>query len=141
MNEPVAAPARVDKLRVLLCHEVPLVRSGLRAIVNAENDMTVVGEAGNAEEAVPLLDQMKPEVIVSDLTIDGGGGLDTIRRIKNEAPWIRLLILAHDHHVALGVNNGPQAAPHQRHLVAQHHAQLVHLGGGRHRFVHPITPR
>src|SRR3972149_3944801 len=96
MNEPIAAPARVDKLRVMLCHEVPLVRSGLRAIVNAENDMTVVGEAGNAEEAVPLLDQMKPEVIVSDLTIDGGGGLDTIRRIKNEAPWIRLLILAHE---------------------------------------------
>src|SRR3972149_3680470 len=73
MNEPIAAPARVDKLRVMLCHEVPLVRSGLRAIVNAENDMTVVGEAGNAEEAGPLLDQMKPEGIVSDLPIYGGG--------------------------------------------------------------------
>src|SRR3970040_2826524 len=95
MNESVAAPARVDKLRVILCHEVPLVRSGLRAIVNAENDMTVVGEAWNVEEAVPLLDQLKPDVIVSELSIDGGGGLDTIRRIKNEAPWIRLLILAH----------------------------------------------
>src|SRR3990170_2612655 len=95
MNEAVAAPARLDKLRVMLCHEVPLVRSGLRAIVTAENDMTVVGEAWNAEEALPLLDQLRPEVIVTDLCIDGGSGLDTIRRIKNEAPWIRLLILAH----------------------------------------------
>jgi len=95
MNETVATPAKVDKLRVMLCHEVPLVRSGLRAIVNAESDMVVVGEAWNAEEALPLLDQLKPEVIVSDLIIDGGGGLDTIRRMKNEAPWVRLLIVAH----------------------------------------------
>src|SRR3990172_9004825 len=95
MNEAVAAPARVDKLRVMLCHEVPLVRSGLRAIVTAENDMTVVGEAWNAEEALPLLDQLRPEVIVTDLCIAGGSGLATIRRIKNQAPSIRLLILAH----------------------------------------------
>src|SRR3990170_4999304 len=94
MNKPAAAPAKVDKLRVILCHEVPLVRSGLRAIVNAESDMAVVGEAWNAEEAVPLLDQLRPEVIVSDLCLDNGG-LDTIRRIKNEAPWVRLLIVAH----------------------------------------------
>jgi len=94
MNEPAATPTRVETLRVMLCHEVPLVRSGLRAIVNAESDMAVVGEAGNAEEAVPLLDQLRPEVIVSDLCLDNGG-LDTIRRIKNEAPWVRLLIVAH----------------------------------------------
>src|SRR3989304_2918798 len=97
MNKPAAAaPARVAKLRVILCHEVPRGRSGLRAIVNAESDMTVVGEAWKAEETVPLLDQLRPAVIVSDLCIDGGGGLDTIRRIKNEAPWVRLLILAHE---------------------------------------------
>src|SRR3972149_11169021 len=96
MNKAVAAPVTVDKLRVMLCHEVPLVRSGLRAIVNGENDMAVVGEAWNAEEAVPVLDQLRPGVIVSDLCIDGGAGLDTIRRIKNEAPWVRLLILARE---------------------------------------------
>jgi len=94
MNELAATPTRVETLRVMLCHDVPLVRSGLRAIVNAESDMAVVGEAGNAEEAVPLLDQLRPEVIVSDLCLDNGG-LDTIRRIKNEAPWVRLLIVAH----------------------------------------------
>src|SRR3990172_2986709 len=66
MNETVATPAKV-----------------------------VVGEASNATEALPLLDQLRPEVIVSDLCIDGGGGLDTIRRMKNEAPWVRLLIVAH----------------------------------------------
>jgi two-component system response regulator NreC len=94
MNESLETPTKVESLRVMLCHEVPLVRSGLRAIVNAESDMAVVGEAWNAEEAVPLLDQLRPEVMVSDLSLDSGG-LDTIRRIKNEAPWVRLLIVAH----------------------------------------------
>ena len=95
MNDTATAPEQTEKLRVMLCHEVPLVRSGLRAVISAESDMTVVGEAWNATEALPLLDQLKPEVIVSDLCIDGGGGLDTIRRLKMEAPGVRLLIVAH----------------------------------------------
>ena len=95
MNDIATAPEQNEKLRVMLCHEVPLVRSGLRAVISAESDMTVVGEAWNATEALPLLDQLMPEVIVSDLCIDGGGGLDTIRRLKMEAPGVRLLIVAH----------------------------------------------
>jgi two-component system response regulator NreC len=78
----------------MLCHEAPVMRGGLRTIINAEGDMTVVAEANSIDEALPTINEVQPEVIVTDLSIDSGGGLDTMRALKNGAPLVRILVLA-----------------------------------------------
>jgi two-component system response regulator NreC len=70
------------------------MRGGLRSIINAERDMVVVAEADGITEAVDLIDEVRPEVIVTDLCMDGGDGLDAMRTVKNKAPWLRILVLA-----------------------------------------------
>ena len=82
------------RLRVMLCHEAPVMRGGLRTIINAESDMGVVAEADSIDEALLKIDEVQPEVIVTDLSIDGGGSLDTMRAVKNGAPSVRILVLA-----------------------------------------------
>lgn len=81
------------RLRVMLCHEAPVMRGGLRTIINAESDMSVVAEADSIDEALLKIDEVQPEVIVTDLSIDGGGALDTMRAVKNGAPSVRILVL------------------------------------------------
>jgi two-component system response regulator NreC len=82
------------RLRVMLCHDVPVMRGGLRAIIDGEGDMDVVAEAESLADAVHLIDEIRPDVIVTDLTMDSGDGLDALRTVKNEAPWLRVLVLA-----------------------------------------------
>lgn len=82
------------KLRIMLCHEVPVMRGGLRAIIDAEGDMEVVAEVDGLVDAARLVDDIRPEVIVTDLCMDSGDGLDAMRTVKNEAPWLRILVLA-----------------------------------------------
>lgn len=83
------------KLRVMLCHDSPVVLSGLRAIIDAESDMEVVGEADSVDDALHLVEELKPEVIVTDLCINNADGLDAIRTIKSKASWVRILVLAY----------------------------------------------
>ncbi|HEU4760068.1 MAG TPA: response regulator transcription factor [Dehalococcoidia bacterium] len=90
-------PADMDsRLRIMLCHDLPVMCSGLRAIIESAGDMEVVGEAGTLEKATFLLDELRPEVIVTDLCLDGGGGgvLDSIRAVKNADPAVKILVLA-----------------------------------------------
>jgi two-component system response regulator NreC len=70
------------------------MRGGLRTIIDAEGDMTVVAEANSIDEALPTINEVQPEVIVTDLAIDSRGGLDTMRVLKNDAPMVRILVLA-----------------------------------------------
>jgi two-component system response regulator NreC len=81
-------------LRVMLCHGVPVMRGGLQAIIDAEPDMAVVAEADGLADASELIAEVRPEVIVSDIGMDGGHGVDAIRAVKDEAPWLRILVLA-----------------------------------------------
>lgn len=82
------------RLRVMLCHEEPVMRGGLRAIIAGEGDMEVVAEADGLVEAICLIDEIRPEVIVTDLCMDNRDGLDAMRTVKNQAPWLRILVLA-----------------------------------------------
>ena len=65
-----------DAIRVALCDDHAVVRSGLRRILDDEPDITVVGEAGNAEDAVALASAEHPDVFVMDLGLPGTNGID-----------------------------------------------------------------
>ena len=62
-----------DELRVLLVDDHAILRAGLRALLDAETDLRVVGEAGSGEEAIDLLPHVKPDVVVMDISMPGMG--------------------------------------------------------------------
>jgi DNA-binding NarL/FixJ family response regulator len=79
--------------RVLLVDDHALVRNGLRVIVEAEGDLTVVGEAGTGEEAVELAPGLDPDVVLMDISMPGMGGLEATRRLVEVVPNAHVLIL------------------------------------------------
>ncbi|HTZ05810.1 MAG TPA: response regulator transcription factor [Gaiellaceae bacterium] len=81
-------------IRVLIVDDHQLVRSGLRLLLEAEKDMTVDDEAGNAADAVRLARLHKPDVVLLDVVMPGGSGLDAAPEIKEAAPKARILVLS-----------------------------------------------
>lgn len=80
-------------LRVLIADDHPLVRSGMRALFQATDDLEVVGEAATGEEAVTLAATVQPDVIVMDLRMPGLGGIEATRRILQHSPQSRILVV------------------------------------------------
>jgi DNA-binding NarL/FixJ family response regulator len=80
-------------LRVLIADDHPLVRSGMRALLTVEEDLEVVGEAATGEEAVTLAVALQPDVIVMDLRMPGISGIEATRRILQDSPSIRILVV------------------------------------------------
>jgi DNA-binding NarL/FixJ family response regulator len=80
-------------ITVLLVDDHPVVRSGVRGMLEAEDDLTVVGEAGSGEEAVVLARALRPEVILMDLRMPGLDGVGATARILAESRTIKVLVL------------------------------------------------
>ncbi len=81
-------------ISVLLADDHRVLRAGLRALIEDEDDITVVGEAGTGDEAVQLVQQMKPDVVVMDLGMPGIGGLEAIRKIREQNTQVRIVVLS-----------------------------------------------
>lgn len=82
-----------DTIRVLLVDDHTVLRAGLRALLEAEDDIVVVGEAGTGEEGVEAVKRLKPDVVVMDLTMPGMGGLGALRQINALQLKSRVLVL------------------------------------------------
>ena len=86
-----------DRVRVALCDDHAVVRSGLARILADEADLEVVGEAGSAEEAVRLAAAQQPDVFVMDLGLPDANGIEATRRVGEASPATRVLVLTvHD---------------------------------------------
>jgi DNA-binding NarL/FixJ family response regulator len=81
-------------IRVLIVDDHALVRSGLRLLLEAEDDITVEDEGGNADDAVRLARLHKPDVVLLDVVMPGRSGLDATPEILDAAPGARILILS-----------------------------------------------
>jgi len=79
--------------RVFLLDDHEIVRRGLRDLLESEPDITVVGDAGTAAEALERLPQVLPDVAVLDARLPDGSGIDVCRTIRSAHPEIRALIL------------------------------------------------
>lgn len=87
----------MKKLRILLADDHQIVREGLRLLVNSQPDMEVVGEAANGLEVLSLARNLKPDVVVMDLTMPELNGLQATERLKGEYPAIKVVALtAHE---------------------------------------------
>ena len=80
-------------MRVLIVDDHAIIRDGLRAIMEAQPDIEVVGEAIEGGEALKKADELRPDVVIMDLTMPGMGGLEATRQLKLHHPDIRVMAL------------------------------------------------
>ncbi len=79
---------------IILADDHPIVRRGLRALLESESDFSIVGEASDGLETVRLVEQVKPEVLILDLTMPGLCGLEALRILRDRSPGTRVVILS-----------------------------------------------
>ena len=82
-----------NQFRVVLVDDHDVVRAGLRALLDNENDLDVVGEAGTVEEAIRRVGLVNPDIVIMDLRLPDGSGIDACREIKSRWPQTHVLIL------------------------------------------------
>ena len=80
-------------LRIMVVDDHEVVRLGVRALIDRQPGMEVVGEAGTVREAVTQTRHLQPDVVVLDIRLPGGSGLDACRQIKEYRPETRIIIL------------------------------------------------
>ena len=82
------------EITIVLADDHQVVRQGLRAILEGEHNLRVVGEAGNGLKAARLVERLRPDVLVLDLMIPGLSGLEVTRQLRKRSPKTRVVILS-----------------------------------------------
>jgi DNA-binding NarL/FixJ family response regulator len=86
-----------DPRRVLIVDDHPVVRQGIRLMIEAEPDLTICGEAQTEQQARKLVRELKPDALVVDLSLTEGDGFNVVRDVHAHFPGIRILVLSmHD---------------------------------------------
>jgi two-component system NarL family response regulator len=83
----------IKKIKIMLVDDHPVIRTGLSLILNNEPDMVVVAQAGSGDEALALFWKHRPDITMMDLKMDGANGVQTVIKIRSQAPTARLIIL------------------------------------------------
>lgn len=98
-----------DTIRIVLADDHPLVLAGIRLSLGEEGDVEIVGEAGDADQALELCETHRPDVLLLDLSMPGPPSTEVVRRLGESCPATRVLVLtAHDDeaHVRLMIRAG-----------------------------------
>jgi two-component system response regulator NreC len=99
----------MTKKRVLIAEDHALFRAGLRAMLNAEADLEIVGEVQDGKEAVRMAVSLTPDLILMDLNMPGSHGLGAIAEIKKRVPDMRILVITMhktDEYIQEALRNG-----------------------------------
>lgn len=92
-TKPNGKTLTATTIRVVLVDDHPLVRSGIRALIEMQPDLEVVGEAASAEEAVRRIGFDQPDVVLLDLDLPDGSGIEVCNRVRSSSPKTRVVIL------------------------------------------------
>ncbi len=84
----------MNKIRVIIADDHAVVRSGLKQLFSEQEDMAVVGEAGDGREALEKAKTLKPDVIVLDIAMPGVSGLEAVSLIREAVPSCRIVVLS-----------------------------------------------
>lgn len=86
--------ATVHQTSIVLADDHQVVRQGLRALLEAESEFNVVGDAGDGLTAISLVDRLKPDVLLLDLMMPGLNGQEVARRVRKLSPTTRIVVLS-----------------------------------------------
>lgn len=98
-----------EPLRILIADDHPLFRNGMHALLAADPEIEVIGEATTGEEVIAMAASLQPDVILMDLQMPGVGGIEATRRILHTSPHIRILVVTmyeDDHSVFTAIRAG-----------------------------------
>lgn len=112
-------------VRIVLADDHPVVRLGIRNLLEAEPEFEVVGEAADALQVIPQVEALRPDVLVLDLIMPGLNGLEITRRLAHSAPRTRIVVLsmhANEAYVIEALRNGASGYV----LKGSDSSQLVH---------------
>ena len=84
----------MPRTRVLIADDHPLIRSGLRALLARESDFEVVGEAADGYQALELVEQLKPDVAMLDVSMPRLNGIDVAKKISETTPSTKVIIVS-----------------------------------------------
>jgi len=90
LNEFAVPP---QAIRILVVDDHPMMRQGLRSVIEDQPDMVIVGEAGEGSQAIAEFRRLVPDMVLMDLQMDGLDGLDAIRAIRAESPAAVIVVL------------------------------------------------
>src|SRR5512138_3081114 len=130
--------------RIVVADDHAIVRQGVRAVLEASPEFVVVGEASTGLEVVPLVDRLRPDVLLLDLMMPGLNGLDATREVRRQCPSTRVVILsmhATESYVLEALRSGASG-----YLVKAGHASEVveavrAVMAGRHFLSAPLSER
>ena len=98
-----------EKISLLLVDDQPLLREGMRVILELEEDITVIGEAENGQEAIALYGELRPDVVLMDIRMPVMNGIDAIQSICSSDPSAKIIILTtfdNDDYIFDGIRAG-----------------------------------
>lgn len=79
---------------IVLVDDHKIVRQGIKGLLEDEPDLKVIGEAANGTEGIELVENLKPDIIISDLMMDGLNGIDVTREVRKRSPGTKTIIIS-----------------------------------------------
>src|SRR6476659_7455288 len=108
MSPSATGPGKAAPLRILIADDHPVVREGLVTILSLQDDLEVVGQACDGEEACRLYEQLRPDILILDLRMPRKDGLEVVTELMAQRPRPRIIVLT----------NSPKAEDLRRALTA-----------------------
>jgi DNA-binding NarL/FixJ family response regulator len=102
----------MQTITIVLADDHQILRQGVHALLDSEQDLDVVGDADDGLEAIRLVDSLQPDVLVVDMQMDGMNGIDVTRKVRESSPKTKVIILSmhsNDAYVIEALNAGARA--------------------------------